>query len=341
MKATIPEKFSGSILGGMLGDAIGAVVEGESSGYIQKTFKNADEILCLESVEELFGGKWQVGRFTDDTQMSLCVAEWLLNEEKLDGKSLLSRFSHAYHPARRYGPGAGMILEAFPKHQDKWEALATMMFPQGSYGNGSAMRVGPVGLYFHNDLPGLRTIARISSTTTHSHWLAIQGAVLQATAVALATRAGGEIEVEQFLKVLELSLSHFEESGDDTTVYKKALKTISQGLSVRFPPAKVAHILGTGIKAQEAVPMAIYCFLANKDSFEKAVEEAVFLGGDTDTIAAMTGTISGAYLGVGQIPQKWLNRIQEDSYSPKRVCVIADSLYKKALKHGFKRQQSR
>src|SRR5579859_975848 len=213
MIATIPEKFSGSMLGGMLGDVIGAPVEGESPGYIQKTFKSADEILRLESVEELFGGKWQVGRFTDDTQMSLCVAEWLLHEKKLDGKSLLARFSEAYRPARRYGPGAGMILEAFPKYPDKWESLATMMFPQGSYGNGSAMRVGPVGLYFHNDLPGLQKVATVSSTTTHSHWLAIQGASLQATAVALATRASGEIEAEQFLKVLELSLSRFEESG--------------------------------------------------------------------------------------------------------------------------------
>src|SRR5579885_3035921 len=106
MKPNVSDKFIGSLLGGMLGDVIGAVVEGESPGYIQKTFKSVDEILALEDVEELFGGKWLVGRFTDDTQMSLGVADWLLKEKKLTGKSLLSRFSNAYLPWRRYGPGA-------------------------------------------------------------------------------------------------------------------------------------------------------------------------------------------------------------------------------------------
>jgi ADP-ribosylglycohydrolase len=100
----LQEKFTGSLLGGMLGDVIGAAVEAESPGYIRKTFKNLDEILELESVPELFGGKWKVGQFTDDTQMSICVAEWLLHESKLDGKPLLKRFSQAYQPWRRYGP---------------------------------------------------------------------------------------------------------------------------------------------------------------------------------------------------------------------------------------------
>ena len=336
MKQNIADKFAGSILGGMLGDIIGAVVEGESPGYIQTTFSNVDQILELKDVEELFGGRWLVGRFTDDTQMSLCVADWLINEDEPDGKSLLSRFANAYEPWRRYGPGAGMILEAFPKYQDKWEALATMMFPQGSYGNGSAMRVGPVGLYFHNDLKSIEETARISSLTTHSHMLAIQGATLQATAVALATRAANDLDLVQFPKVLELTLSHFEERGQDTAVYKKALKTISEGLSVRFAPSKVAHILGTGIKAQEAVPMAIYCFLANHDSYEKAVEGAVFLGGDTDTIASMTGAISGAFLGASRIPQKWLNRVREETYNPRRVSQIAHDLFEKGQKNEFK-----
>jgi len=98
MPNDLRDKFAGSLLGGMLGDVIGAVVEAESPGYIRKTFRNVDEILAQTHVEELFGGKWTVGRFTDDTQMSLCVAEWLISESSLDGKSLLARFWRAYQP---------------------------------------------------------------------------------------------------------------------------------------------------------------------------------------------------------------------------------------------------
>src|SRR5262245_64907188 len=100
------DKFCGSLLGGMVGDIIGAVVEAESPGYIRKTFQNLDQILALKSVPELFVGEWEVGRFTDDTQMTLCVAEWLANEPTLSGKKLLERFCTAYEPWRHYGPGA-------------------------------------------------------------------------------------------------------------------------------------------------------------------------------------------------------------------------------------------
>ena len=60
------DKFSGALLGGMIGDVIGAAVEAESPGYIRKTFKNLDDILALKSVPEILSGDWEVGRFTDD-----------------------------------------------------------------------------------------------------------------------------------------------------------------------------------------------------------------------------------------------------------------------------------
>ena len=102
-------KFCGSLLGGMVGDMIGAVVEAESPGYIRKTFQNLDQILALKSVPELFTGEWEVGRFTDDTQMTLCVAEWLIHDDALGGKNLLEQFCRAYEPWRHYGSGTRLI----------------------------------------------------------------------------------------------------------------------------------------------------------------------------------------------------------------------------------------
>ena len=105
-------QFSGCLLGGMMGDIIGAVVEAESPGYIRKTFQTLDDILALDSVPEILAGEWQVGRFTDDTQMTLCVADWLTSDPTFGGRNLLERFCNAYEPWRRYGPGARLILEA-------------------------------------------------------------------------------------------------------------------------------------------------------------------------------------------------------------------------------------
>lgn len=318
----------------MIGDVIGAAVEAESPGYIRKTFQNLDEILALKSVPELISGEWEVGRFTDDTQMTLCVAEWLASEADLNGKNLLERFCRAYEPWRHYGSGTRLILETFHTARDKWKDLATAMFPQGSYGNGSAMRVAPVGLFLHNDLQAIINIAHISSAVTHSHYLAIQGAALQATAVAVAIR--GQLDVAQVLRILGVTLTHFDQLGQDTTLYKTALARITQGLAKKVPPGKMVRLLGNGIKAQEAVPMAIYCFLANPSSFEKAVEAAIFLGGDTDTIASMTGSISGAALGENQIPERWLRRVTENIYTPDKVRQLALALYNKGFARNFK-----
>ncbi len=318
----------------MIGDVIGAAVEAESPRYIRKTFKNLDEILALKSVPELLSGDWEVGRFTDDTQMTICVAEWLAADATLGGKGLLERFCRAYEPWRHYGPGVRLILESFPKARERWMDLATAMFPQGSFGNGSAMRVAPIGLFLHNDLSALIETVRISSVVTHSHYLAIQGATLQAAAVAIATR--GKVDTSQFLGTLKIALSHFEARGEDTSVYQKALAQIAEGIAKNVATQRMADVLGNGIKAQEAVPMAIYCFLANRESFEKALESAIFLGGDTDTIASMTGAISGAALGEGRIPERWLRRVSEKIYGPHELRQIAFKLYQKGKTRNFK-----
>lgn len=72
--------------------------------------------------------------------------------------------------------------------------------------------------------------------------------------------------------------------------------------------------LGNGIEAYNSVPTAIYSFLSHPLSFKEAVLYAISLGGDTDTIGAMTGAISGAYLGVDSIPGKWQMKLENRLY---------------------------
>jgi len=81
--------------------------------------------------------------------------------------------------------------------------------------------------------------------------------------------------------------------------------------------------LGNGIEAFNSVPSAIYSFLIHHDSFAQAVIYAVSLGGDTDTIGAMTGAIAGAYLGVEAIPNQWRDKLENRLY----IAELAEKLW--------------
>src|SRR4051794_8644626 len=118
------DKFRGCLLGAMIGDVAGAVVEAEAPGYIAATYRSVDEILAAASVPEFTGPNWRVGRFTDDTQMTLCVAEWLLADDAHSPADLLRRFGDAYEPWRRYGSGTEMILRLFLQRPEQWRELS-------------------------------------------------------------------------------------------------------------------------------------------------------------------------------------------------------------------------
>ncbi len=325
---TLKDRFRGCLLGALIGDVAGAVVEAESPGYIAKTYRTIDEMLATPSVPEFTGPDWRVGRFTDDTQMTICVAEWLLADEAPRPDALLARFADAYQPWRRYGSGTVQILRAYPEHRAQWRELATMMFPHGSYGNGSAMRVAPIGLACYSHANDLTKLATESSRPTHGHPLAFQGAVLQATAVATAITID-DLVPEEFLMKLRANLRHFDDLMQDTSPFSRALDAIEDGLTRGKSCMEMSTTLGTGIEVHQAVPMALYCFMRHPESFAEMLHQAIFIGGDTDTIASMAGAISGAFLGQAAIPEKWLAAVREDNYTPHAIEELADGLYDK------------
>jgi poly(ADP-ribose) glycohydrolase ARH3 len=189
-----------------------------------------------------------------------------------------------------------------------WNEAAKRLFGgAGSYGNGAAMRVAPVGVFYHDDLEQLRSVAYGQSGITHVHELGMEGAALQACAVALAVKADKSSEVDSyaFLKKLK-DFAH-------NVVYKRKLE-MGRELLGKTNNRRVARDLGNGVEAYNSVPTAIYCFLRNQDSFEDSVLYAISLGGDTDTIAAMTGAISGAYQGVEAIPERWKSNLEKGDY---------------------------
>ncbi len=169
------------------------------------------------------------------------------------------------------------------------------------------MRAAPIGVLYHDNPAEIRQVAYQSSQITHAHPLGKEGASLQAYAVAMAT-ALDPSEIFGSADFLA-ELTAFTQA----RVYQEKLNSVGQ-LLLAPDEARVIAELGHGIEAFNSVPTAIYSFLAHPHSFTRAVLYSISLGGDTDTIGAMTGAISGAYLGVDSIPAEWRAKLENSRY---------------------------
>jgi poly(ADP-ribose) glycohydrolase ARH3 len=184
-----------------------------------------------------------------------------------------------------------------------------------SFGNGGAMRIAPIGCFYHSDLQAVQENAILSARITHNHPEGLAGAVAQATAVALAFQHGlsnDSVEAEGFVDRISTQVSSIYEGFAESL---EGIKSISQRFSSRPTDSEVEVIeaignrYGLSLRAIESVPAAIGAFLLT-NSFRDAVVLAVNLGGDTDTIGAMAGAVAGAYYGLDQIPQEWIDPLE-------------------------------
>ena len=290
----LKSKFLGCLIGAAIGDGLGAWREGR-----RLTEKEDIESLAAR-VEKLV--------YTDDTHMTIGVVESLIQSRGFDGKHMTQTFIKNYEtePWRGYGPGPPRIFRMI-KSGEPWDSAASKIYGGGSFGNGSAMRMAPIGLLYSNNPAKLREIAYKSSSITHSHELGREGAALQAYAVALALNAPSdeELDREDFL----LKLQNFAQN----QLYKKKIANTKELLGEQ-DRRKVVAVLGNGIEALNSVPTAIYCFLKQPKSYRDSMIYTISLGGDTDTIASMAGAISGAYLGIEAIPQEWGLKLENKAY---------------------------
>jgi len=294
IKQVLKSKFLGALIGTGIGDALGAPFEGWSKVKLEK----------IEEVAE----KREVLTYTDDTHMMIGVAESLIRTRGFDGENMTQTFVKNYElePFRGYGPGPPRIFRLI-RAGKAWDKAAQELYHGGSYGNGSAMRVAPIGVLYYDNPEILREVAHKSSQITHTHTLGKEGAAVQAYAIGLATNLEPSLAVDQHDFLAKL-INYTQDR-----VYKEKLNRI-KGLLVEPDKARVTIELGNGIEAFNSVPTAIYSFLAQPDSFTQAVLYAISLGGDTDTIGAMTGAISGAYLGIESIPNSWKGKLENGFY---------------------------
>jgi poly(ADP-ribose) glycohydrolase ARH3 len=291
------------MLGHALGDGLGAPFEGLSSELIFASFGRPTDIVAKPPVDVLY--------CTDDTHMSIGVAQVLCEKGAIDEDSLIQAFARNYDPKRGYGQGMRRLLEAALLNED-WRDVAASQFPGGSYGNGGAMRVAPVGLFFHDDLDRVWEEAGRSAVVTHRHPLGIEGAQLLAVAVAMAARG---------------------EAGDHDGLYGELYDRATQEeyqwllrTAWKLTANDSLFYLGSGIEAHRSVVTAITCFAISPDSYTAAIARALSLGNDTDTVMGMTGAISGAHLGMNALPQNLIALLENGERGRDAILRLAHDL---------------
>jgi poly(ADP-ribose) glycohydrolase ARH3 len=301
-KITLRDRFRGALLGLAVGDAFGARFEGHDPEWIAYHFATPADLFAAAPDSALM--------YTDDTQMMIGVAETLIEHGTIVEDALCHAFVMNYDPRRGYGMGARRVIEAMMSGVDH-RRVAETHFPGGSFGNGAAMRVAPVGLAYHDDPDRVWDEAGRSAGPTHTHPLGVEGAQVLALAVALCVRGVGWPEIFEELA----ARCH-------TEPFRHAIRRAASSSD-----ASEAGILGNEITAQRSVPTALALAATNPDDYALTIGRAVHLGGDTDTIAAMAGALAGASLGVGAIPATLLGRLEDGRKGRSYIERLADSLH--------------
>ena len=241
--------------------------------------------------------------FTDDTLMAVSIVSNLEEHKKVDQDSLAMSFAQNYDSNRGYGPAMHGLLKRIAQKTSSWKEEAQALFEgQGSFGNGSAMRVAPLGAYFADDLEMTVEQAEMSAVTTHCHEEAVAGAVAVALATALAYRYG---KASQRPKAAEFLRQVYER-----VPTSEVSRGLQRALDLRSdtPVSTAAAILGNGslVTAQDTVPFALWSAACHLDNYQEALWATVSGLGDRDTTCAIVGGIVVMWTGVQDIPKEWL-----------------------------------
>jgi ADP-ribosyl-[dinitrogen reductase] hydrolase len=295
----LQDRYRGVLLGLACGDALGGPIEFMSREDIAAQYPGG--------LREFIGGGWlslEPGEITDDTQMTLALANSLAEHPSLKMDDLVARFlAWSAGKPKDIGLTTRAALNALEAGAS-WEVAGTKVagFASGSAaGNGSVMRCAPVALRFRTDPARLVSATRDSARVTHAdprcQWAAV--AVNQGIAHLLN---GGKID-----QVIEAAAAGIEE--------KETLSALRKAQELKREQVRSGgFVLDT--------MQAAYWSLLQTESFEEAAVLAVNLGGDTDTTGAVTGALAGAAYGESAIPARWLDRVQHRA----KLTELADRL---------------
>lgn len=277
--------MAGAVVGSAVGDALGAPFEFGPAGVYTARFPDGAGTMCG-------GGGWDPGEATDDTQMAVLVAESLLERGGLDPPDLFDRF-------RRWAAGEpkdiGLQTEDVLTSGDPWDTAAALHFQTNgrAAGNGSLMRAATSAVYFAR--PGRKADAARTVTMD--------------AARRIAALTHGDRAAWEGTAVLHELIRTALDGTDPLTAVPDALAAVhpdhrerwATALAPDWRPEAATEFNGA---VWPCLGTALWALRTTR-SYESALAAAIDVGGDTDTVAAVTGALAGAVYGFGAIPPRW------------------------------------
>ncbi len=288
--ATIVRRARAALLGGAVGDALGATTEFMKPAQIRER---------IGVHREITGGGWLnllPGQVTDDTEMTLCVARGIVQAREWNLAAIADRFAHwlSGEPADVGATCRRGILEYVETRRlaaapNEWDA-----------GNGAAMRVAPVALYTLGDEELLSRLAVEQAHITHHHPLS------DAACVAVG-------------RLIQRGLLRTPLAG---------LRATAEELAARHPEFRFEGYDGESSAYVPDTLRTVLDAFFSTGSFEDCLVKTVNRGGDADTAGAIAGAIAGARYGLSAIPRRWVNAL--DAGLREELASLAEQLVRKS-----------
>ncbi len=296
------ERFAGCLVGQAVGDAMGFVVEGRSpqvcSRYVQA-------VLAPFHLEGVGRAGMALGQYSDDTQLARELTRSLIEREGFDPADYAGRIGAIFAEGAIVGRGRATEEAALRLARGvPWNEAGT---PGPSAGNGSAMRAAPVGLLFLHDHAALARAAHDQGRITHTDPRCSAGAIAIAAATALAAE-DGPLDPREFCSRLSVLVGSHDP--DLASAIEQLPAWVAEPLDLVADWVRRVGLVpdfeddwhGISPFVTGSVLWSLYSFLESPDAYWPAIGNAIRVGGDVDTTAAMTGAIAGARVGLQGIP---------------------------------------
>jgi ADP-ribosylglycohydrolase len=318
--------LAGSMLGQALGDALGFVVEAQSAEVARDY---VDHCLRTSRAGERSHPEFSFGQYSDDTQLARELVLSFLDAGGWSPVAFSARIAELFRQGHAVGAGPGTrsaalrLISGLP-----WSQAGT---PAPYAGNGSAMRAGPLGVLMP-DPAGMCGAAREQSRITHLDGRCAAGAIAVARAVGVSA-GRGPIDPGGFLAEVAQCVEP-EDASVAAIIYDlRRWASLAPAAAARqiheagLDPAHRHRWRGISAFVVPSVLWSLYAFLRSPDDYWETICTAIGVGGDTDTMAAMAGAISGARLGPDGLPEVLLDRVHDrgEWQAPALVQLASDA----------------
>jgi ADP-ribosylglycohydrolase len=336
LRGPAADQFRGCLLGQSLGDALGFLVEERSPRdcrqYVNEVLRHRN----LTSVTNMVRGGFAFGQYSDDSQLARELLQSYAALGRFDPADYAKRIARLFADGRAIGYGRSTEKAAQRLETGvPWYEAGT---PAPEAGNGSAMRAAPIGLMCYDDPAALLKAAAEQSRITHQDARCAAGSIAVAGAVGLILQ-GWEPRGQYFVVQLSRWVRPYDADLSVALLQMPALALQPPDIACRFisrvglPPTNNEGYEGISPFVTGSVLWSLYSFLRHPGNYWDSVCEAIAVGGDVDTTAAMAGAISGARLGMAALPAELTHYLNDQgTWGEDELISLADRCYR--VKHG-------